>query len=612
MVFDLAAFTPDSPHYRRVHGATGTGSLGVPVAGAADLDGDGFADYALASATASPLGKPGAGLVALVFGDGTTTGVVDTAVPSASILRVAGSVTSEAAGGEVWMDDVTGDGLADLLICRQNYTMGTRAGCGALSVLSGAGLRAAAAGLAILPLAGAAPPGASMFHLVGPGLYDRLGIWARTGDVDGDGVADIVVGADQVDVPGEPDAGAVYVIRGGAHLAESATVDLAGFGSTSLEGRIARLLPTSDATNFHLGATCIVADLDGNGRGEVLMAAALNRSGASINPNGAPAGTAEASGGSPRGTLFVAWDDNFPEGDWPAGFTISMGEPPGSRAILDGGARDLSFGEELIGDVDLDGDGRPDLFVGDLVADGSGTRPGSGLGFVIFDAARMKGRATNIDALVAEGGPGVATILGPQNGAIGSDTAFAGDFDGDGRDDLAVGAPDASPAGRSVAGVVHVFYGRDGAWPAVIDTAPDALPPPEDLRVVEIRGALGTRPNPEGGADIGDILCYSASAGDADGDGRTDLLINEMMGNGVAPAAVDVGNLIVLNGRALLEPEGAPFPVAETLAFLLGLGPSEPRMDANGDGAIDATDLVANPASDAPAASPSASSDARR
>ena len=70
--------------------------------------------------------------------------------------------------------------------------------------------------------------------------------------VDGDLVADIVVGADQADtaeagMPDETHRGAVYVIRGGPHLDANQTVDLANFdaaqGGTVLAGHVARVTP---------------------------------------------------------------------------------------------------------------------------------------------------------------------------------------------------------------------------------------------------------------------------------------------------------------------------------------------------------------------------------
>lgn len=590
LVYDIAAVEPASGEYRRVYGATGNGSLGVPVAGPGDVDGDGHADYAIAYMQASPLGRAGAGLVALTFGDGTTSGTLDTATPSDSILLVAGTARREATGSEIWMDDVTGDGVADLLICRQNFTPDPeRVGAGALTILKGGPeLRELAVGLQTLDLA-APPPSVSIVTLVGPMQYDRLGIWTRTGDADGDGILDIVVGADQADRGSELNAGASFLVRGGAHLAASATFDLADTSVTALEGRVARIDPPAGANNYHLGGTCAIADLDGNGRADVLTAATINRAGATINPDGAPPGTAQASGGAPRGAFFVAWDDNFPPGLWPANYAFALDAAPGTATRVNGGIANRSFGEELVGGLDWDNDGAADVFAGDLVANAPG-RTTSGMGYVLYDMAQFKGMTVSMDSPPA--GASIVTIYGPSSGAIGSDTAAVGDFDGDGIGDLAVGSPNANPLGRTTAGVVHIFYGRDGEWPTPIDTAPGAFPPAQLIRIAEIRGALGTRPNPLGGTDIGDTLCYSASSGDANGDGKTDLLTNEMLGNGLAPTAVDVGNLLVLSGAALLPAPGETASLAEIVAFLLGTAERENRLDANADGAIDAADAA--------------------
>jgi len=87
-----------------------------------------------------------------------------------------------------------------------------------------------------------------------------------------------------------------------------------------------------------------------------------------------------------------------------------------------------------------------------------------------------------------------------------------------------------------------VLHGQTGIWPATIDLA--ALPPPSTVAISEIRGAHGNAPG-----DQGDTLCYSGAAGKVDGDGAVDLFINEMLGNG--SSAVDVGNLLVIDGQAI-------------------------------------------------------------
>jgi hypothetical protein len=109
---DLLDTPPADGLYRRVLGSVGLGDRGVPVAGGHDVDGDGFTDYALAAMQAAPEGRTQAGQVFLVFGDGTTSGQLDTLAVSTSILRIIGDQVQENAGSEIWMDDLTGDGLA--------------------------------------------------------------------------------------------------------------------------------------------------------------------------------------------------------------------------------------------------------------------------------------------------------------------------------------------------------------------------------------------------------------------------------------------------------------------------------------------------------------------
>ena len=527
---------------------TTNGNSGTPVAGGHDVDGDGLRDHALASMKASPAGRTQAGEVFLVFGTGEIRGSLNTAVDQPRLLRVLGGVAHEHAGSEILMADVTGDGLGDLLICRQDYTpSGGPAGVGALSVVVGdPDLRSLAASGGVLDLADP-PDEITVFTLTGASLQNRLCIWARTGDVDGDDINDIVVGADQEDGegPDETDRGALYLLRGGAHLASATrTLSVAAPGA-ALAGRLVHITPPPGSTDYHLGATCAIADLDGNGRGEVLGAATLARSGASLGPAGL---SGDFNGGIPRGAVFILWDDNFTL-PWPA--SLRFEQAPGSRTVIRGSTANVRLGEEILGGLDYDNDGNADLFLGDLIA-GPPDRARSGIGHVLYHAATLK----NLDfALVpvptgetaSPAGLVTTTFYGPSAGAIAADTGLHGDFNGDGIDDLGFGAPNDSPLGRTGAGTLHLFLGQDGPWPALVDLQPGSHPPPTGVRIIEMYGALGDR-----GADRGDMVVYSAAAGDMDGDGRVDAIVNEMTGNGVGPDAVDVGNLLILSG-VLLE-----------------------------------------------------------
>ncbi len=541
---DLNALGPGE--VRRVYGSTGNGSLGLAVAGGYDVDGDGFLDSAFAAMQSSPNDVRGAGRVYLVFGDGTTRGELDTAVPDPNILRIDGGVPFEYAGSELWMDDVTGDGLADLLIARQNYTAtatdgSTESGAGALAIVAGGpALRALSNGLETLALEDP-PEGVALTLLIGAEPNDRLGIWMRSGDLTGDGIHDLVVGADQSGLAGMR-AGVVYVIAGGPHLAGRNRFDLGATAGSALDGYVAEIVPPAEPSpaHYHFGATCQLADLDGNGRAEVLAAAALNRAGAALDTLGGTSATATA--GAPDGHLFILWDDNFPALPWPAGFAFAVGAGAGRHTVLRGSVGNRSFGEELIGGLDWDQDGNADLFVGDLTANFAG-RPDSGSSHIIYEAHRLAGLDTDILTLPLMDPPVRTTmIMGVGPGDISGDTAAHGDFSGDGRPDLVFCSPHASPFGRHSAGVVHVLAGVEGGWPERIDLRR----PSDDLGLFEVYGAHGTF-----GTDRGDTLCYSAAWGDLDADGRQDLITNEMVGNGLGPEALNAGNLIVLSGALL-------------------------------------------------------------
>ncbi len=118
---------------------------------------------------------------------------------------------------------------------------------------------------------------------------------------------------------------------------------------------------------------------------------------------------------------------------------------------------------------DVNGDGFDDLVIGSFFADTSGNaKSNAGDSYVIFGAAALP---ATID-LANLGSAGI-TIFGAGRGdASGISVSSAGDVNGDGFDDLMIGAfrADASGNAKLGAGDSYVIFGA-AALPATIDLA---------------------------------------------------------------------------------------------------------------------------------------------
>ena len=159
--------------------------------------------------------------------------------------------------------------------------------------------------------------------------------------------------------------------------------------------------------------------------------------------------------------------------------------------------------------ADLNGDGADELIVSDPQASPAG-RAQAGAVYAFF------GRRALLRAQRPET-PADLTIIGAEPGdQLGLGLA-GGDLDADGKEELFIGAPNASPDGRPFAGAAYVILGQD-TFPATID-----------LR--ETEAALTVK-----GRDLGGSLGRSLAAGDVDGDGYRDLLVG-------APGAAPEGRL---------------------------------------------------------------------
>jgi hypothetical protein len=192
--------------------------VGAAVAGAGDVNGDGFADVLLGANRASPGGRALAGEVGVYLG--SASGLM----PTPSVV-LAGAAADEGLGEQVaGVGDVDGDGYADVLASAYLASPGGRVEAGLVRLYRGS-----ASGVSTTP----------SFVLEGAAAGDNLGRSAAGGDVNGDGFSDLAIGAYFADT------GGVVTVHLGSAGGASTTPD-AALATTATDARFGRSLACGD------------------------------------------------------------------------------------------------------------------------------------------------------------------------------------------------------------------------------------------------------------------------------------------------------------------------------------------------------------------------------
>ncbi len=234
---------------------------------------------------------------------------------------------------------------------------------------------------------------ATRIRVEGDQLFARLGIGvAPAGDVNGDGYADVLVGAWFYDA-GEANEGAAFVFLGGPSGIAAATL---GDAATQLE---------SNQVDARFGSSVAAAgDVNDDGFDDVLIGA-----------GGYDDGQAE------EGVAFLYLGG-------PSG--IPSGGPEVAAARFEFDQADARAGSSVAGAGDVNGDGFDDLLIGGRLYTNGQDDEGRVLLF-LGGAVIPDGSPTNAAASF-EGNQAIAHL--------GIDVAGAGDVNGDGYDDILLGA----------------------------------------------------------------------------------------------------------------------------------------------------------------------------
>jgi methionine-rich copper-binding protein CopC len=361
--------------------------FGTSVSGIGDVNGDGFADV-LIGASSDSQGGSNAGAVFVVYGSAAPAALN---ISSGTIAAARGfKVTAGSAYGTLGdsvsgVGDVNGDGIGDFVMGYAGANAG--AGNGAAYVVYG---KTNATSLTLGTDGSIAA--AHGFRLTG-GVNENAGFSVSgAGDVNGDGLADVVVSANGALSNAD---GATYVIFGGATGGDMSALVTAGKGF--------RITGLTNSTGHQLGTSVSSAgDVNGDGYADLIVATDTDQS---------------------YTAAYVVYGGAAPTNLSLAASTIAAAR--GFR-ILGNTANGAGLGQ-VSGAGDINGDGFADVIVGST----------NGSSFVVY------GSATGPEVNVSTG-----TIAASQGFKLSYSTnitsttakavSFAGDFDGDGLTDLVI------------------------------------------------------------------------------------------------------------------------------------------------------------------------------
>lgn len=398
--------------------------------------------------------------------------VLDLANPASKAwLKITGYAQGDRFGRSIASGDINNDGYDDIIIGAYTASPNGRIQAGAVYVVLGGSyshgtvinLNSQPAALTIFGASGD-PDGFRQNHLDGEidlvpffadelnlplngEIGDRLGRSVAVGDVNNDGIKDLILGAYGANANGKVDTGKTYVFYGSQSYSNASpiTVDLSANPAAANHTFLG--VDSGDQSGFYVGS----GDVNRDGFADVLIGAYFSRG-------------YQNNAGAETGEVYVVFGSQSLPG------TIDLAA--GANLTIYGAAAGDRLGRSLAaGDVNMDG--YFDLILGASRADPDG-RLDAGIVYVIYGASHPAGtirlsdpNSAGMRILGATGGSSICTDTVDDTSSDCADelghSATVGDINGDGFKDIIAGALFANNGSTQDAGAVYIITGKPEA-----------------------------------------------------------------------------------------------------------------------------------------------------